>query len=274
MDKVKVNDVELEYEVAGSGEPLLLISLGPIADSFVPFFSEKPLIERYQLIRYRQRGQLGGTQRPVPVSIAEHAADAAALLDRLGLRRIHVAGHSTGALIALQLVIDDPDRVRTLALLEPPLASAPSAGAFFERAGPALAAYESGNREEALVAFMCLAFSLDWETCRRLIEKHVPGGVAQAMQAVDSFFGSYLPALSTWQFGPNQAAAISQPVLSVLGTDSDPWFRDGHQLLQAWFPQLEDCAVKGVAHLLHMQRPGPVTQGVADFLARHPMSIA
>ena len=34
MDKAKINGVELEYEVKGSGEPVLLIGTGPIADSF------------------------------------------------------------------------------------------------------------------------------------------------------------------------------------------------------------------------------------------------
>ena len=40
MDKAKVNGVELEYEVQGAGEPVLLIGTGPIADSFLPFLSE------------------------------------------------------------------------------------------------------------------------------------------------------------------------------------------------------------------------------------------
>ncbi len=56
MDQAKVNGVELEYEVQGSGEPVLLIGTGPIADSFLPFFSEKALVERYRLIRYHQQG--------------------------------------------------------------------------------------------------------------------------------------------------------------------------------------------------------------------------
>ena len=96
MEQAKVNGVALEYEVQGSGAPVLLIGPGPIADGFVPFFSEQPLAERYRLIRYRQRGQGGSTPCPSPVSFAEHAADAAALLGHLGIRRAHVAGHSTG----------------------------------------------------------------------------------------------------------------------------------------------------------------------------------
>ncbi len=105
-----------------------------------------------------------------------------------------------------------------------------------------------------------------------LIEQHIPGGVAQALQDADTFFGSYLPALNAWQFGPKQTAGISQPVLSVLGTETARLFVDGHALLHAWFPQVEDCTIQGVAHLLHLQRPEPVAQGMAEFFARHPIS--
>ena len=49
MDKANVNGVELEYEVRGSGEPVLLISNGPIADTFLPLLSEKALVDRYRL---------------------------------------------------------------------------------------------------------------------------------------------------------------------------------------------------------------------------------
>jgi pimeloyl-ACP methyl ester carboxylesterase len=272
MDRAKVNGAELEYEVMGSGEPVILIGTGPIADSFLPFFSEKALVERYRLIRYHQRGQVGSTPRLGPVSFGEHAADAAALLGHLGIRRTHVAGHSTGATIALQLAVDHPDIVHTLALLEPPLTGAPSAGAFFEKAGPALAAYDAGDREGAMAEFLSVVGSLEWETCRTLVEKHVPGGVAQAMQDADTFFGNYLPALRAWQFGPKQAAAISQPVLSVLGTETERWFADSRALLHSWFPQIEDCTIEGIAHLLHMQCPEPVAQGVADFFARHSIT--
>lgn len=272
MEKVNVHGVELEYEAKGSGEPVLLISTGPIADSFLPLLSEKALVERYRLIRYRQRRLADSTNGPAPVSFAEHAADAAELLGHLGVRRAHVAGHSTGAAIALQLAVDRPDIVHTLALLEPPLVGVPSAGAFFEKAGPALAAYGSGDRDGAMAGFLSVVCGLDWETCRKVIEKHVPGGVAEAMKNVDNFFGSYLPALNAWQFGTEQGASISQPVLSVLGAETDPWFIDGHDLLHSWFPQLEGCRIEGVAQLLHVQRPEPVARGLAAFFARHPMA--
>ena len=274
METATLDGVELEYQVKGAGEPVLLISTSPIAGSFLPFLSEPALVEDYQLISYRHGGQPGSTNAPMPVSFAQHAADAAALLGHLGVRRAHIAGHGTGGDIALQLATARPDLVHTLVLLEPALMGVPSATAFFEKAGPALDAYGSGNRDKAMAAFLSTVCSLDWETCRAVIEKHVPGGVAQAMKDADTFFGSYLPALNAWQFGPKEAAAISQPVLSVLGTNTERLFVEGRDVLHSWFPQVEDLTVEGVGHLLHMQRPEPVARGMAAFLSRHTMIAA
>jgi pimeloyl-ACP methyl ester carboxylesterase len=272
MQKTKVNGTVLEYEIKGSGEPLLLISTGPIADSFHPFLSEKALTDSYRTIAYHQRGQAGSPRGADAFSFEQHAADAAALLRHLEIPRAHVAGHSTGAVIALQLAADQPALVHTLVLLEPPLMSVPSAEAFFDKVGPALAAYRSGDREDAMAKFLSVVSSLDWETCRKAIQKHVPGGVAQAMKDADNLFGGYLPALGTWQFGSKQAATIAQPVLSVLGTGSDPLFVESHQLLHTWFPRIEDCTIEGVGHLLHIERPEQVLSGVAAWLARHPIA--
>ena len=271
MDKATIRGCELEYEVTGSAEPVLLIGTGPIADSFRPFDSQ-PALAGFSLARYHQRRLAEGAQDAQPVSFAEHAADAAGLLAHLGWRRAHVVGHSTGAAIALQLALDHEDRVATLTLLEPPLLAVPGAGAFFERAGAALAAYGAGHREEAVARFLSVVSSLDWDRCRVVIETHVPGGVARAVEDADNFFGSYLPALSAWQFDARHAAAIRQPVMSVVGTQTEPLFKEGHRLLRSWFPQLEECVVEDVAHLLHLQRPQAVATCVAAFLRRHAMT--
>ena len=125
MESVTVNGVELEYEAIGSGEPVLLIS-PVVADGFLPLLSQPALADRHLLIRYHKRGWAGSTHTPPPVSIGDHAADAAALLEHLGIRRAHVAGHSSGAAVAAQLALDHPETVHTLILMELSLFSVPS----------------------------------------------------------------------------------------------------------------------------------------------------
>ncbi len=172
--------------------------------------------------------------------IADHAADAAALLDHLGVSRAHVAGHSSGGSIALQLAFERPDLVHTLALLEPSLFSVPSAQALLERAAPSVEAYQSGDHEGAVVGFLSLVSGLDRETCRGVIQENVPGGIAQAISDADTFFGVELPAVGAWEFGRDEAAVITQPVLSVLGTETETLWVEIAGLLRSWFPQVEE----------------------------------
>lgn len=270
MKRAKVNGIELEYEVKGSGEPVLLIS-PVLAGAFVPFLAEPALVDRYRLIRYHKRGWGGSTHTAPPVRIEDHAADAAALLAYLDIPRAHVAGHSSGGVVALQLTAERPDLVHTLALLEPSLFCVSAAQALFEMAAPSLQAYESGDHERAVAGFLSLVSGLDWETCRRVIDEHVPDGVAHAIRDADTFFGVELPALGAWEFGREQAAAIVQPVLSVLGTETGRLWVEVDEMLHAWFPQLEELRVDGVGHLLQVQRAHPIARDVGAFFGRHPM---
>lgn len=273
MQRAKVNGVELEYEVTGSGEPLFLIS-PVVAAGFLPFVADRSLTDRFRVIRYHKRGWAGSTHTDGPTSIEEHVADAAALLDHLGIDRAHVAGHSSGGAIALQLALDHPDRVHTLVLLEPSLLTMPSAQALFDDAAPAFEAYRAGDHEKAVVGFLSLVAGLDPQTCRAVIEEHVPGGIAQSIQDADTFFSRELPALSTWEFSADEAAAISAPILSVRGADTGRLWVEVGDALRSWCPDVEDLVVEGVGHLLHMQRPAGVVSGVTAFLSRHPMWVS
>jgi pimeloyl-ACP methyl ester carboxylesterase len=270
MQSVEVNDVALEYEVVGAGEPVLLIS-PVIADGFLPLIAEPALVDRYQLIRYHKRGWVGSTHTPPPVSIADHAADAAALLDHLGVRRAHIAGHSSGAAVAVQLALDHPEHVHTLMLLELSLFSVPSGEAFLTQAQPLLEAYASGDHTGALAMFLSAVSGLEWARCRTLLELRVPGAMAQAISDADTFFGVELPALTEWEFGAEQAAGLNRPVLSVLGGETQPLWVEVAEFLRSALPQVDECTIDGAGHLLHIQRPEPVARAIAEFLGRHPI---
>jgi pimeloyl-ACP methyl ester carboxylesterase len=270
MDRAKVNGVELEYEVRGAGEPVLLIDM-LIADCFVPLLPEPALAHGYQLIRYHKRGWVGSTHTPPPVSIAQHAADAAALLEHLGVRRAHIAGHSAGASIGAQLALDHPEKVHTLTLLEPTLVSLPLGGEFLKAAAPVFEAYASGDHSGAFAMFVTAASGLEWEDCRALLEQRIPGVVTQSIKDADTFFGVELPAVAEWRFGPEQAAAVRRPVLSVIGADTQPLWVEIAEFLRSSLPHLQECTIDGVGHLLQIQRPEPVAQAIAQFLTRHPI---
>ena len=271
MERAKVNGVELEYEVHGGGEPVLLIDM-LLPDSVLPFVSQPALADHYRLIRYHKRGWVGSTHTTGPVGIGDHASDAAALLDELGLRRAHIVGHSSGAAIGAQLALDHPDKVHTLSLLELTFMSLPNGQAFVQGAGPVFGAYARGDHAAAIAMFVSAATGMDWETCEAALEKRIPGIVAQAIKDADTFFGVELPALLAWTFGSEQAAAIHRPVLSVIGSQTGPVWVEIAELLRSSLPYVEEAAIPGVGHLLQMLDPEPVASAVAGFLARNPLN--
>jgi pimeloyl-ACP methyl ester carboxylesterase len=265
MERAQVNGVELEYEVAGSGDPVLFIS-PVLADGFLPLMAEPALADRHQLIRYHRRGWSGSTHTLPPAGIATHAADAAALLAHLGVPRAHVAGHSSGAAVAAQLAIDRPEVVDTVLLLELSLLSVPSGGAFFQQVAPAFEAYASGDHEGAVARFLSVVGGVDWATCRELLDERLPGAVTQAIKDADTFFGVELPALTQWAFGPREAARVRCPALSVLGGDTQPLWVEVAAFLRSSLPDVRERTIGGVGHLLHIQSAEPVARAMAEFI--------
>jgi pimeloyl-ACP methyl ester carboxylesterase len=190
------------------------------------------------------------------------AKDAVGLLDHLAVDRAHVVGHSLGGAIALELAVQHPTRVASLVLLEPAFLTTPAGAAFARAVAPLVERYEAGDAEGAVHGFLGLVGDRNW---REAMEQTVPGGIEQAVKDAAIFFERELTG-PTWNFGPEQAAAITCPVLSVLGSNSSPLFVESRQLLHAWFPACQDANIVGATHLLQMQAPGPVAAAIAAFL--------
>jgi pimeloyl-ACP methyl ester carboxylesterase len=117
MQRTTLNGAEIEFEVRGSGDPLLLIHGSILADAFLPLLIEPEIANHYQVINYHRRGFAGSDRAKEPFLIPQQAADCRALLEHLNISRAHVAGHSYGAVTALQMALDSagPDTKPSLA---------------------------------------------------------------------------------------------------------------------------------------------------------------
>lgn len=116
MPFAEIDGARLHYEVAGEGDPLLLISgLSSPAANWV--FQVKGLSPHYRVITFDNRG-VGESDLPAdPIySVSRMAADAAALLRHLRVRRAHVLGASMGGTIAQELALRHGRLVRSLTL--------------------------------------------------------------------------------------------------------------------------------------------------------------
>jgi pimeloyl-ACP methyl ester carboxylesterase len=116
VPKAELPGIELHYERAGEGEPLLLIQ-GMSANHLAwgrPFSS---LLEQsFEVIAFDNRGMGLSGSTTEPFSIVDMAADTAALLDALEIESAHVLGISMGGMIAQELALAHADRLRSLTL--------------------------------------------------------------------------------------------------------------------------------------------------------------
>ena len=115
MPKVNVNGVELNYVETGSGDPLLLI-MGFGGDHQAWAFQMPVLSERYRVIAFDNRGAGQSSVPDLPYTTRMMADDAVGLLDALGVERAHVLGVSMGGMIAQEIALNHPHRVRSLQL--------------------------------------------------------------------------------------------------------------------------------------------------------------
>ena len=114
MPLANLNGIRLYYELTGQGNPLLLISgTGGDLRNPSPHLSA---LEKFQLLRYDQRG-LGQTDKPdTPYSMEIYADDAASLLTHLNIKKANVIGISFGGMVAQHLSIRHPELVDKLIL--------------------------------------------------------------------------------------------------------------------------------------------------------------
>ena len=169
----------------GAGEPLLLIQgmSGSHRHWGEPFLAE--LERHFDLIAYDHRGVGTSPRAEAPFTIAELADDAAGLLDELGLESAHVLGISMGGMVAQELALLHPGRLRTLTL-GCTYAGGPD-GALTDPAlfGRLADAMRSGDREQAIRAGWEInvseAFAADEERYRSFRETALEAPVAVAV---------------------------------------------------------------------------------------------
>lgn len=274
MERAALEDVELEYEVRGTGPPVVLIHPGHFADWFTPLLHEPALRDHFRLLWYHRVGCAGSSHIAGGVSLAQQAAHCRSLMRYVGIERAHIVGHSSSGNVALQLALDARDAVHSLAVLEPALFAVPSAETSRAFVGAAVQLYRTGDRAGAVDTFLRGVCGPGY---RPALDRALPGAFAQHVADADTFFDQELPALQQWSFTREDARRIAQPVLAVIGAKSQEMDRiwgERQELLLAWLPNVVPFVLPDATHLLQVQNPRGMAEGLAAFFARHPIAAA
>ena len=247
----QVNGVRLHHEQRGSGDPILCIH-GTAGTALAWTDTVEELARLGRVIAYDRRG-CGRSERPDPyerTSVAEHADDAAALLDALVAAPAVVIGRSYGATVATDLALRCPDRVRALVLLEgdAPRELAPAAAAWVDALADRLRAVAAQAGVDAVAEALigAVAGESAWrsfpEELRQIMTGNGPAILAELRG--EWWLQADLAALATLQ----------QPALLVTAADSPPALREPTEALAAALPNARTVVVGG-GHLIDPAGP-------------------
>jgi pimeloyl-ACP methyl ester carboxylesterase len=275
MSTTRVGDVELFYEAHGSGDPLLLI-MGFATDSTAWLFQLPAFAARYRTVAFDNRGVGRSGKPPGPYTIHRMADDAVGLLDHLGIARAHVVGLSMGGMIAQELVLRHPARVRGLVLA----ATFPEPDAETERTrqftldqmgGRITAGGEVQIDLQALNPLVLFQHLLPLVFNPEFISTQLPklmqlfGGALQYGFSMEAILGQ-MQALMGHR-ATERLHRIAAPTLVLTG-DADRLISPANSdLLAKHIPGARLVKVPGGSHGFNIEQPEVFNRAVLDFLA-------
>jgi 3-oxoadipate enol-lactonase len=265
VPKIELPGTELHYERAGAGEPLLLIQ-GMSANHLAwgrPFSS---LLERdFEVISFDNRGI--GLSQPVTeaFSIAEMAADTAALLDALELESAHVLGISMGGMIAQELALAHPGRLRSLTL-GCTYCGGPGSQLMDQADFQGLAeAMASGDRQRVYRAMYELNLSPGFRAEERRFADFTE--MAEALPAPRETIGFQVQAITAHDTSA-RLAELETPTLVIHGTVDRVLGYPNGSLIDSLLPSSRLETFADVGHMFWWERP----ERSAELLREHALA--
>ena len=246
-----VGDIRMYYESRGEGVPLMVLNGGfQTAEDYqflIPHFADG---FRLILIDHRGRGRSNDGKGPMTYNRIAH--DVVLLLDQLQIGSAHFVGHSEGGAVALELLINYSDRVRTAMLIGTPLTVSEANRKWFDTEPVA-------TKEKRFEDAVSVAGKM-YKTYQRLapdpsrwpivMDKMYGGGSAQPT------------------YSANMLGSITRPVL-VIKTEHDQFY--GPEIFDQTAKSIADAEIFSIPegkHNVPMTHPEQVTGAIRDFVAR------
>jgi 3-oxoadipate enol-lactonase len=267
MATVGVSGGELHYERAGAGEPLLLIQgmSGTHVSWGRPF---RELLEAdFDCLAFDNRGIGLSSAVTESFTIAEMAGDTVELLDALGIESAHVVGISMGGMIAQELALAHPDRIRSLTL-----GCTYCGGPGSQLMDPAdfrglVEAMASGDRERVYRAMWKLNLSPGFRAEESRYEAFVE--MARALPVPRRIVELQLQAIYAHDASA-RLPSLNLPTLVVHGTeDRVLGVANGHQIA-SFLPSPRVEILEGVGHLFWWEQP----RRSAELIREHALAAA
>ncbi|MCE7983235.1 MAG: alpha/beta hydrolase [Caldilinea sp. CFX5] len=257
-----LNEATIYYEVAGTGEPLILVHAGicdaRMWDEQFAFFAQS-----YRVVRYDQRGY---GQTPAVDGPFAHYQDLYALLQHLGITQTYLVGCSMGGSACLDFALAYPAMVNRLILV----GSTPG-GYKAHQPWPAQieavnSALNEGNFEQAAELEVQI-----WVDGVRRTPDQAPATIRDRVRTMDTIAlqNEMLDLGQLEPLAPPAAERLHElllPTLLLVGDLDQPRIREAIDFMTERLPNGRKVIMPGTAHLPNMEQPQRFNKLVLDFL--------
>jgi pimeloyl-ACP methyl ester carboxylesterase len=263
----QVNGVRLFYQETGAPEaPPLVLIMGWGGDHTAWALQAPAFAAEHRVIALDNRGAGQSDVAEAPYTIPGMAADVVGLMDALGIRRAHICGASMGGMVAQELALRHPDRVRTLGL-HCTTAGIDAYGRFL--IDTLVAVKARGDREESVRAVM------PWILCRKTMAERPDFIRFWIEQALAYPYPIGLEGLSRQADairGHDTAARLGEirvPTLITTGTEDILVPPASSRDLHARIPGSELATIEDAGHLHFIEQAQRFNGTCLEFLQKH-----
>lgn len=269
MAKMRVNDVDLFYELAGNDGEVVALVHGSWASHRDWDLVAPELSKTHNVLTYDRRGHSQSERPAGQGSVSEDVIDLAGLIEALDIAPVWVVGNSFGASIALRLATERPDFLRGVVAHEPPLFSLLSEVPDLQ---PIL---EELQRQFGVVAGH-IGAGEHARAAEHFMDNVVfgPGAWAQMPPEMRDEMAENAPTFLDEINDPEMTAINvealreqSLPVLLTTGGESPPLFGPVVDALAVAIPEAELYCFEQAGHIPHVTHPEPYINATQRFIA-------
>ena len=260
--KTRIDGGEIEYDMRGNGEVLLLLHAFPL-DLFMWDAQVEALAATHRVVRFDARGFGGSAAGDGPLTMERIADDGAALLDHLGIEKAVVGGCSMGGYAAFAFVRRHPQRLAGL-VLQDTRAGADTAEAKAGRSTLAAKVLAEGA-SAALEAFLP---KLVGETTHRERPAVVASLRERILATAPQGIANALRGLAVRTDSRETLPTIAVPTLVLVGSEDALTPASEAATMAAAIPRARLDVIPGAGHLANLEDPAAVNAALRAFLER------